>query len=78
MTSVDAEAVKRIIGGLVAAGHRFRGRPSEVVAAHRRRLVRHLQEPFVVLPVAAVHLDGGGLVTIWRQFSLNARVLGPT
>ena len=28
----DAESVRHIIGGLVVAGHRFRGRPSEVLA----------------------------------------------
>jgi hypothetical protein len=30
----DAEAVRHVIGGLVVAGHRFRGRPSEVVVQH--------------------------------------------
>jgi hypothetical protein len=30
----DAEAVRHIIGGLVVAGHRFRGRPSEIVVQH--------------------------------------------
>jgi len=30
----DAEAVRHIIGGLVVAGHRCRGRPSEVVVEH--------------------------------------------
>jgi hypothetical protein len=30
----DAEVVRHIIGGLVVAGHRFRGRPSEVVLQH--------------------------------------------
>jgi hypothetical protein len=30
----DAEAVRHIMGGLVVAGHRCRGRPSEVVVQH--------------------------------------------
>src|SRR6516225_10655922 len=30
----DAEAVRHIIGGLVVAGHRCRGRPGEVVVQH--------------------------------------------
>ena len=30
----DGEAVRHIIGGLVVAGHRCRGRPSEVVVQH--------------------------------------------
>jgi hypothetical protein len=30
----DAEAVRHILGGLVVAGHRCRGRPGEVVMQH--------------------------------------------
>ena len=75
----DAEAARNIIGGLVVAGHRLRGRPSEVLVQHlsQRTVVgqsdicKSLIEAsnrtaihFVVLPVAAVHLDHGGLVTI--------------
>jgi hypothetical protein len=30
----DAKALRYIIGGLVVAGHRFRGRPSKIVVQH--------------------------------------------
>lgn len=74
----NAEAVWHIIGGLVVTGHCSRGRPSEVVVQHlsqrtvvksdiRKSLVKAGNRAaihFVVLPIAAVHLDDGGLVTI--------------
>jgi hypothetical protein len=75
----DAEATRHIIGGLVIAGHRCCGRPGEVVMQHlSQRIVfresdvgQSLVEAgnrsaihFIVLPVPAVHLDDGGLVTI--------------
>ena len=89
----DAEAVRHIINGLVVAGHRCRGRPSEVVVQHlsQRTVVgqsdidQSLVEAgngtaihFVVLPVAAVHLDDGGLVTIGVGIRAGAtECLGP-
>jgi hypothetical protein len=76
----------------VVAGHRCRGRPSEVV-------VQNLSQPvfgysdickslvkagnrtaihFVVLPLAAVHLDDGGLVTIGAGICAGStECLGP-
>jgi hypothetical protein len=47
MTSVDAEAVRHIIGGLVVAGHRCRGRPGEVVVHYMSPLfdwIRDLED----------------------------------
>jgi hypothetical protein len=75
----DAEATRHIIGGLVIAGHRCCGRPGEVVMQHlSQRIVFRESDVgqsmveadnrsaihFIVLPVPAVHLDDGGLVTI--------------
>src|SRR5689334_17119028 len=75
----DGEAVRDIIGGVGVARHRVGGGPSEVVVQYvsQRPVVaesdiyKSLVEAgnrtaihFVVLPVAAVHLDHRGLITI--------------
>jgi hypothetical protein len=89
----DVEAVRHIIGRLVVTGHRRCGRPSEVVVQHlsQRTVVSYsdicksLVEAgngsaihFVVLPIAAVHLDDGGLVTIGVGIRAGAsECLGP-
>jgi hypothetical protein len=89
----DAEVVRHIIGGLVVASHRGRGRPSEVVVQNLSQpavfgysdICKSLVEAgnrtaihFVVLPVAAVHLDYGGLVTIRaRVHAGSAECFGP-
>jgi hypothetical protein len=74
----DPEAVRHIISGLMVPGHRCRGCPREVIVQHlSQRTVagqadidQSLVETgngtaihFVVLAVAAVHPDDGGLVT---------------
>jgi hypothetical protein len=89
----DAEAVRHIISGLVIAGHRCPSCPSEVVVQHLSQCIivgqsdigQSLVEAgnraavhFVVLPVAAVHLDDGGLVTIGVGICAGAtECLGP-
>jgi len=52
----DAEAVRHIIGGLGVAGHRCRGRPSEVVVQHlsQRIVVGHLFVLFYEEPTLRV------------------------
>ena len=82
----DGEAVRHIVGGLVVAGHRVRGRPSEVVMQHlSQRFVVSESDiskgvietgnrtaiHFAVLAVATVHLDDGGLVT--KEARIRAR-----
>ena len=74
----DTEAAGHVIGRLMIAGHCCRGGPGEVIVEHlsQRRIVcqpdidKRLIEThdrtaihFIVLPVTAVHLDDGGLVT---------------
>ena len=75
----NAKAVRHIISGVVVAGHRCRGRPSEVVVQHlSERTVLGYSDinqslvgasdraaiHFVVLPISAVHPNDAGLVTI--------------
>ena len=75
----DTEAIRHIIGGPVVARHRCCGCPSEVVVQHFSQcavvgesdICNSLVEAgnrtaihFGVLPVAAVHLDDSGLVTV--------------
>ena len=78
MTSVDAEAVRQIMGGLAVVGHRCRGWPGVIVVQHLSQNVvgqsdigQSQVKPgnrtaihFVVLPVPAVHLIDCGFVTI--------------
>ena len=89
----DAEAVRHIIGGLVVAGHRCRGRPSEVVVQHlsQRGVVgqfdvsQSLVEAsdgapihLVVHPVTAVDPNDGGLVAIGLGIQAGStECLGP-
>jgi hypothetical protein len=89
----DAEAIRHVIGGPVVTGHRGRGRPNEVVVQHLPQLTvvgePHIGESlvetdnraaihFVVLPLPAVHLDDGGLVTVGDRIRAGAtECLGP-
>src|SRR5215472_16584592 len=75
----DAEAAGHLISRLMVTCHRCRGRPGEVVVEHpsqssvigesgvNQSLVEASDRTaihFVVLPVAAVHLDDSGFVTL--------------